>query len=180
MRIRKALQAIVLVCAITSLWACSASADWDMNSGIQTMYKFNSDGTANESTVPLGFTYRPDVVMDGGTIRASRIPIFAAYNFGVSDGSPASQWFGAGWSFQTWEGYELIGEANIVLEGSSNEKLVGGMMGMRAIATIGGQPFLVRLLGGWVGAPALSVSINFTSGPAPEKNKVKGTIKDWQ
>jgi hypothetical protein len=134
----------------------------------------------------LGLTYRPDVIMENGDVRPSRVPIFVAYNFGVDKDAPSSQWFGAGWSFRTWEGYELIGEADLVLEGSSNEKLVGGMGGIRATATVAGQPFMVRLLGGWIGRPAMSLSITFTSGDAPSTSEKKAvitetsTITEWQ
>lgn len=171
---------LLMLFAATIGCASVVSADWELGSGIQAMYKFDSTQNVTESSVPLGLTYRPDVVSEDGTTRPSKIPIFVAYNFGVDDDTPSSQWFGAGWSFRTWEGYELIGEGDLVLEGSSNEKLVGGMAGIRATATVAGQPFLVRLLGGWIGQPAMALSITFTSGKSPEAEKKEDTIAEWQ
>ena len=141
-----------------------AQAGFALNGGYQGMFKFNQDGTASTGGVPLGFMYRPEVVdKDTKEAKLSRIPIFLAYDY--SKDNPDMVWAGAGWSFGRWEGYELIAEFDGILEDRGDVTAVGFMSGVRALATIGGQGFIVRCLGGWLPDTngCMAISIGFTT-----------------
>ena len=167
---------VLLIAVAIMLLANVAYADFAFNGGYQSFFKFNQDGTATTGGVPLGFMYRPEVVdKETKTAKLSRVPIFLAYDY--SKDNPDVVWAGAGWSFGQWEGYELIAEFDALLEDRGDVTAVGFMTGMRGLATIGGQGFLVRCLGGWLPDTngCMSISIGFTTESAE-----KETIDEWK
>ena len=167
---------VLLIAVAILLMANAAYADFDFNSGYAGFFKLNEDGTASTGGVPIGFTYRPEVVdRDTKAVHMSRVPIFLAYDY--SKDKPDMIWAGAGWSFGRWEGYEVLAEFDGLLEDRGDVTALGFMGGVRALATIGGQGFLVRCLGGWLPDTngCMAISIGFTT-----ESTDKEAITEWK